>query len=589
MQAETPHPVRPPKISRLPEELINQIAAGEVVERPASAVKELIENSLDAGATRIEVYLKEGGMEEILIVDNGCGMEAADLRLSIERHATSKLKQLSDLDDIGTFGFRGEALSSISSVADVQIRSRTADSPQALVLTITHGKLDPEIRPASGPVGTALRVRELFSRIPARQKFLRSASTEFSHCARVIRELALGNANVSFVLHHQDRLIHSFPAGNRSTRFKQCIKVNWEPLRFEDEGTEARVEALLSPDTLIQDRGEIFFFVNGRSVRNKGLVACIRNAYLNVLGPHHEPSGVVFLDIRRDWVDVNVHPQKLEVRLLKQESLYGWMSSLLKKGLAQQRTVVATPPLPSAPWPATGETAIPRVGEPVIAYPYAPFRPPQSTYRPPETIPLPTFDHAETTVPAASGPRPIGALGSRFWLAEDKHGLLILDPSAFEERLAFESLKRAFAEGTLDVQRLLVPRIVRLTPDLQTVWQRNQGLLDKAGFETELFGEGDLAIKSRPALVPESALETILREALESLATDPGSDGSGAQLSLLMAAAARHPTDSSFSGDRARRLWEKAAEIDESATTPHGRPVLFRLSFRNIERHFERT
>ena len=344
-----------PRIQRLPDDLINQIAAGEVVERPSSIIKELVENSLDAGSTRIDILLKDGGIQEISIVDNGVGIPESDLPLAVERHATSKVRTFSDLTQISSFGFRGEALASIASVSELELTSRTAEMSKAACLRVSYSQLSTPLTYQASPPGTRVTMQRLFDRVPARLKFLRSPGTEFSHCAKVVREVALGNPEIAFFLHHQGKLVHSYAPGDRRSRFQDCFKPPWEPLHFSESTEEIAVEGFLSPPQWVADRGELLLYINGRPIRHKTLTSAVRNAYQKTFGPHHEPSGVLYLDIQKDWVDVNVHPQKWEVRLLRQESVYAWLLTQVRRLLERFSRENKLFPTDTAPFPSLGE------------------------------------------------------------------------------------------------------------------------------------------------------------------------------------------------------------------------------------------
>jgi len=568
-------PSQPPKkIARLNETLINQIAAGEVVERPASALKELVENSLDAGSTRIEIVLKEGGMEELTVIDNGHGMAPDDLRLSVERHATSKIATAADLEAISTFGFRGEALSSIASVSEVEIKSRTATSGQGNLLSLRFGELAEEIRPVGIPVGTAISVKHLFRRIPAREKYLRSAGTEFSHCARVIKDVAMGNPNVGFYLHHQGRLVHSYPPGTREDRLDSILRWEWKPLHISEQADGVKMDAFLSPPHIIQDRGELSLFINGRPIRNRSLTAAIRNTFVSLLGAHHEPSGVVFLEIRNDWVDVNVHPQKLEVRLLRQEAMYQWLTASVRKALSQHQSV--TEALPAVAKPST-------VAEPEF------FLPSHSSPASVASESLTLFSHASerpSSVPTAEmslpdGLRYLGQVKDSYLLCEDSEELVLFDQRALHEKIHFETLKRQHGEGRKGVP-LLIPKIVHLPRELQAVLAPGLATLRDAGFDIEIFGDGDVAIKSRPSLLPDDKIEAVLKEALHAGRT-------GFSLDMVFAAISRHcayAIPQKLSEPQARGLLTGLETLNENWTCPHGRPVLFRIRFQSIEKHF---
>ncbi len=578
------------RVSRIPDLLVNQIAAGEVVERPASALKELIENSLDAGSRRITVHLKEGGMTEITVIDDGRGIHPEDLALSLERHATSKLATSEDLESIGTYGFRGEALASIASVAEVDVKSRPAAFPNALGLSVHYGLSQGEPRPMGAATGTTVSVRGLFAQLPARKKFLRSAGTEFSHCARVVKELAVGNPQAEFALHHQGRLVNSYVGNTRESRVAECFSWDWKPLRVREQADDLALDAFLLPGDVTQDRGELLLFVNGRPVRNRGLLSAIRQAYLGSLGPHHDPSGVVYLDIRKDWVDVNVHPQKTEVRCLKQETLYGWLISAIRKAIAQQPTIRAFQV--SEP-PAQLTTAS------VTAPPLPRWEPPPPrpvTYTQPDfnTV-APTFSAPTATYTAAPERRwkYLGQIRAAYLLCEDAEGLLLIDQHALHEKFRYEELRRKHGEGKMGSQRLLIPKILRLEPELAGVLEETAEKLLSLGFELEAFGDGDWALKAIPELVEEARAEKMVLETLRAVASQMETDTEVTQrlLTPVLATIACHSVvraGQTLSDFEAESLLENIDALELGWTCPHGRPVVFRLGYKEIEKHFER-
>ena len=483
----------PARIARLSDALINQIAAGEVVERPASVVKELIENSLDSGATRIDVHLKDGGISEIVVLDDGSGIHPDDLALCVERHATSKISHARDLEAIATYGFRGEALASIAAVAEVEVVSRPRSVPVGTRIGLAFGRVTVAPEKASGPAGTRMTVRALFGEVPARRKFLRSPATELSHAARMVRDLALGAPQARIFLAHQGRPLAQYLSPTREGRLGECLKPGWSPIEVVEESQEARLEAWLSPPSLVQDRGELALFVNGRTVRNRSLTGAVRSAYESVLGPRHEPSGVVHLDLRRDWVDVNVHPQKLEVRCLKQESLFPWIQSAVKKRLAGAAILPA-----SAPYPLAASFSGPGLRDPGME--------------------LPLTGSGSPPSPAA-GPRYLGQLRSSYLLCEDPLGLIVVDPHAIHERSRYQELQDQSRRGALRAQAFLIPRVVSLPPDLVEMALHHREGFRNLGFELEVFGDGDLMLKSRPeCLDDEGDAVTVFRESLVELA-----------------------------------------------------------------------
>ena len=584
--------VSPARIARIPDILINQIAAGEVVERPASALKELMENSLDAGAHRIEVLLQEGGMRELTVVDDGSGIHPEDLLLCLERHATSKIRQSQDLEAIGTYGFRGEALASIASVSQVELQSRTQDAASAVSVCIAYGESQGDPRPVGSPVGTRITVRDLFSRLPARQKFLRSASTEFSHCARVVRELAVGNPHVSFSLHHQGKRVNAYQACTRLGRIQEAFSWNWEPLHVQEQSDGLELDAYLTPGDHTQDRGELLLFINQRPVRNRSLLSAIRQAYASTLGPHHEPSGVVYLTIRPDWVDVNVHPQKTEVRCLRQEGLYSWLLSAIRKAIAVQPSIRAmTAPSPQPPSAPTTPPA-------VFVPPAKAWTPPARTYQP-SLLDVPAASNPQQTALTPEEPkmerawRYLGQAKAAYLICEDAKGILLVDQHALHEKMRFEELCRQQNSQPLIGQRLLLPKVFRLAADQAALLEENLSELNRLGFEIEAFGDGDWAIKALPENITEEHAESIVTETLREIARqrENAEHVRDRAIRPILATIACHSVvraGQALSDFEAEALLDGIDDLEQGWTCPHGRPVVFRLGFGEIEKHFER-
>lgn len=504
------------RISRLNDELVNQIAAGEVVERPASVVKELVENSLDAGSTKISVLLKDGGREEIAILDDGHGIHPDDLLLSIERHATSKIHSLSDLESITSFGFRGEALAAISSVSDIEIRTRTENMVEALVLESQDGKVLP-LRPLGAPKGTQIFVRKIFSRVPARLKFLRSSGTELSYTTKLFKELALSTPEVSFSLSHQGKTTLRFTETAPLQRFQEVLRPGWEPMLFVEENDGLKMEAFLSPPHLIQDRGELFIYVNQRIVHSKLFASAIRNAYLDALGERHDPTGVLYLRITPEWVDVNVHPQKLEVRCLRQDRIYQWLFSSIKKQLA----------------PFAVKTDM--VAAPHFA---------------PNSIPL-----------TAQGI--LTVLRDRYLVRENPEGIEVVNRPELNRRVWKKRIGNALLKG----RSLPVPLIQSPKKEVYVSLFAKKSALIQLGFEFEDFGGGDVAFTSLPEILDESRLTSYL-EKLPELSP----------VGLL----AMHAIDLPI-----EELLEELKNMKEEFTSSEGKPILWRLPYQDLEKHFE--
>ncbi|NBX82329.1 DNA mismatch repair endonuclease MutL [bacterium] len=465
------------EIRRLPDALINQIAAGEVVERPASVIKELVENSLDAGASSIEIHLKGGGIEEIQVIDNGHGIPVDEFPLAIERHATSKLATLSDLAAIDTFGFRGEALSSICSVADVCLTSRTDDSPSGFQMQIQQGKMAAVPIPVGTPTGTRITVSRLFHQVPARRKFLRSSTTELTHCQRIVKELALGNPGTRLSLKHEGRTLGNWVTEQRIDRFKECLKLSVTPQVLQEVRDHLVLEAFTAPAEETIARAELYLFINGRPVRNRSFLSAIRTAFHEATGGLGEPIGVCYLDIRKDWLDVNVHPQKWEIRCLEQETIYYWLLSCFRKHFA-------APPLAKT--------------QPDSPVPFAPV-----------FSPSPAFS---STYPFA-----FVARSPRFLIVEDAHGLLIINPHHLADLATLRKWQSKAKGGNSDRQTLEIPKIIRLTPAQLELFLPVQDLLSSLGFETQSFGDLDIAVHTRPAFCSEHSVTSLLPKLLQKL------------------------------------------------------------------------
>lgn len=510
------------RISRLNEELVNQIAAGEVVERPASIIKELVENSLDAESTKIDVFLKEGGIQEIGVIDNGFGIMAEEFPLAFERHATSKIQSLDDLQHLGSYGFRGEALAAIQSVADIELKSRTPDGQEAALLEIRAGVSLP-LRPLGAPVGTSLFVRNLFSRVPARLKFLRSPSTELSYCTKLFKELALGAPEVDFSLSHQGKTFLKFRANSPRKRFQEIYKPAWKPIEIEEENEGLAYHALLSPPSLFQEKGELFFYVNQRMIRSKLFSSAVRNAYTELLGYQHDPSGVVYLQILPEWVDVNVHPQKLEVRCLKQDRIYQWLYSSIKKNLA----LLHKPP--SSPLTAS---------EPVSPFP-----------------PLET-------------PPPLLVIKDRFLLRENETGLEMINLPELNRKIW---KNRFLQERRILGITLAVPRLLHFSGSHVNALLLHKKELSLLGFEFEEYGNGDIALLAAPDYLEDSHLEPVFRH----IAARPTTEG---LVEILSQHAKQLPLE---------QLFDELKKMKEGFTPETEKPILWRMPYEWIERHFE--
>ncbi|MEN9925284.1 MAG: mismatch repair endonuclease MutL, partial [Pseudomonadota bacterium] len=466
-----------PAIRRLPDTLINRIAAGEVVERPASALKELVENAIDAGATSIAVKLAEGGLAGIEVTDDGCGMNPAQMALALERHATSKLPD-EHIEMVATLGFRGEALPSIASVARLTLESRTHDAGEGWRRVVDHGVVVEE-GPAALPPGTRIRVEDLFGKIPARRKFLRSARSEYAACLDVVRRLAMARPDIGFVLEHDGRRALAVqPREELAARVAQLVarELAQDGVIIDLERGAARLTGVAGLPTF--NRGVAdhqYLFVNGRPVKDRLLVGAVRGAYADMLARDRHAVLALFLDIPPEEVDVNVHPAKTEVRFRDPAFVRGFIVSGLRHALeGEGRRTAQAPAAPAmANWQAE---PISRASEPapslssLFAREYAApvVRDAPMAWRGEQPAPLaPPSGRAEQAVDAPQADHPLGVargqVANTYIVAEAEDGLVIVDQHAAHERLVLERLKSAGAQGAVAAsQALLIPEVVEL-------------------------------------------------------------------------------------------------------------------------------
>jgi DNA mismatch repair protein MutL len=591
-------------IRRLPEHLVNQIAAGEVVERPASALKELVENALDAGARRIAIELAAGGIERIAVVDDGSGMGAADMRLAIERHATSKLPD-GDLSAIRTLGFRGEALPSIGSVARLTLASRTAGG-EGWRLTVDNGRIV-EDGPAALPTGTRVTVEGLFARVPARRKFLKSERSELAACVDVVRRLAMAHADVGFEMSHDGRRLLAAEAGgdllegSRLARMAAILGLEFAdnaiPVDLEREGL--RLGGLAGLPTY--NRGVAdhqYLFVNGRPVRDRLLVGAVRGAYQDLLARDRHPVLALFLDVPSDFVDVNVHPAKTEVRFRDAALVRGLIVSGLRRALdaAAQRasTTVAA---------ATLAALRPETGAPPFAAPAAPapggWAAPRLAFAdaPMARAPQPWGSAGEAAAAATASPDfPLGVargqVHNTYIVAEAADGLVIVDQHAAHERLVLERMKTALGQGGVAAQALLIPEVVELDEIAAAAVEARAGELAVWGLEVERFGARAVLVRATPALLGKTDPAALVRDLADDLQAHDAALSLKDRIDAVCATMACH---GSVRAGRALGVAEMNALLRDMEATPHsgqcnhGRPTYVKLSKTDLERLFGRS
>ena len=593
-----------PRIEKLSPSVVNRIAAGEVVERPASVVKELLENALDAAPTRIDVDLEQGGIALVRVVDDGCGIQADELPLAVTAHATSKLRTAEDLDRIGTLGFRGEALASIGEVARLTLRSRQADTTGAAI-TVDGGRMD-EVMPDGCAVGTTVEVRQLFGNVPARRAFLRAAQTEWSHAAEAFVRTALAHPSVAFTLSHQPsasarpRRVHDLPS---ATTWRERIaglfghELADRLLEVEADDGEIAVSGYVGrpEDDMASSRLQ-HLFVAGRPFRDRSILHSVQEAYRGLLLSGRQPIAFLRFDLPPDAVDVNVHPAKMEVRFREPSRLYRLVLSALRtRFLAGGTGTQLVPPSSQHQEPLASSPALPEPRLPFSAWSPAaspaPFRPfAESAATAQETTPAWEID--DQPRPAVRSERAV-QMHDRYIVVETDTGIEVIDQHALHERVLYERLKASVAAGGLEVQPLLVPERLELPPDDLELVREHADTLAQAGMRVEPFGGGTVIVTSKPALAGAAPAAEVVREVLDRLAAAASTGGSSALLvdEVLhgMACKAAIKAGDHLSQTEVDAIVRDRRLVPESHHCPHGRPTSLMLSRQELDRQFRRT
>jgi len=628
------------RIRVLTDQVANKIAAGEVVERPASVVKELLENSLDAGATDCRVDVESGGRRLIRVADDGCGMLRDDALLAFERHATSKLRDVGDLLSIATLGFRGEALPSVASVSRLLLETRSAEEQTGTRVEIAGGKLL-RCDEAALATGTSITVRDLFFNVPARKKFLRSEQTELAHIASLVTHYSLAHPGKSFQLSSggaellavtpvdtlRERVYQVFGSQTleelvdlggpeRELRLPPAYSGEPEPPRtFRLSGFVSR------PQVQKANRNSIFIFVNRRLIRDRLMLHAISSAYFNLMPPAAFPFALLFIDCDAEEVDVNVHPSKTEVRFRHQSFVHDFVRDAIRERLMETRPAPAFSPrpastpqqaanLPYSEFSQTMENAAATVDPaaeepPLSALPVFTLHAPQG--------PSPRLDFGEASIPVRRDPhgawpaealpapepslqalsdlRPLGQIHDSFIIAAGRDGLWIIDQHVAHERILFEQILRQRAAGAVEVQRLLMPVIVPLTAAQEIEYARIAEELQALGFETEPFGQRTLAVKAAPAAVPPVELEKLLLEVLETADRELRGatlDEIRRRIAASMACHAAIKIHTRLDPGKIDWLLRSLAATDCPMSCPHGRPIALQYSTREILKAFHR-
>ncbi|MDH4173158.1 MAG: DNA mismatch repair endonuclease MutL [Betaproteobacteria bacterium] len=557
----------------MPELLVSQIAAGEVVERPASVLKELLENSLDAGATEIQVTLDAGGAKRVQVDDDGGGIAQDELGLALARHATSKIGSLEDLEAVATMGFRGEALASIAAVARVELVSRARDAAHAWSVGAEGGAAR-AARPAARAPGTTVSVSDLYFNTPARRKFLRTESTEFGHCDEAFRRIALARPDAAFTLKHNGRVSAHLKPQSLQERAAALLGAEFgaASVAVDAHGGPLHLHGLAGTPQAARNRADAqYFYVNGRFVRDRLLAHAVREAYRDTLHGERQPAFVLFLELDPRGVDVNVHPAKTEVRFRDARGMHQFVFHALQRALAPS---AADAPVSyasvSAPGPAI-QAAL-AMHEPVMAYRPAP-----------------------AALPAAHKAPPLGyalaQLHGVYILAQNESGLVLVDMHAAHERILMEKMKLGLVAGAIERQRLLVPAVFRAEAlDVATA-EENREALEKLGLELSVAGPNELAVRAAPALLAGGDLPALARALLAELREFGAAQVLAARQNELLATLACHAAvraNRQLSMPEMNALLREMEETERSGSCNHGRPTWYQLTLGDLDKLFLR-
>jgi DNA mismatch repair protein MutL len=566
----------------LSENVASQIAAGEVIDRPASVVRELIDNSIDAGADRIAVEIENGGKGLIKVNDNGVGMSRDDLLLCVERHATSKIETASDLFSVKSFGFRGEALPSIASVSRTEIVTRPHDQLEGHRLKISGGKLI-AIEAAGCPDGTIIAVKDLFYNIPARRKFLRAARTETDHVIDVFSRAALAFPDVGFKLADAKKSILNLPPSDQPLHRLHALmgrKVAESMIEAREEGVSLRITAYLAPAEMSRTRGDrVFVYVNRRHIRDRLVTKAILEGYRQRLMKGQYPQAVVFIETDPAQVDVNVHPTKQEVRFHNSRAVFQTIVSCIEKALSRRTPAdIGLEPL------LRKENVHPGEISPFAA---------ESAWRYAEAARSPTpLVESEASEPPLlrEGPQIIGQLGNTYILCQMEDGLLMVDQHAAHERIVYESLKKGLKRSRIEIQALLIPYKLELSKKEQRFVHEKSEQLKRFGIELEHFGGNTFLLRSVPAILGEVEWESFLSELIAELMDDTAAaEGFSDNVLKVMACHGAIRAGHRMSREEIGHLMSRLNETEIPTNCPHGRPIFKRFTYYEIEKMFKRV
>ena len=596
-------------IAALPDTLISQIAAGEVVERPASVVKEVLENAIDAGAQAITIRLEEGGCQRISIQDDGSGINHTELPLAIQRHATSKITSLSDLESVASLGFRGEALASIASVSRFSITTRTSEDDHAWQIQVNGGQTMGDVSPSSGPVGTTVDVQDLYFNTPARRKFLKSSTTELGHCLELIRRIALSRPDIGFAIWHNGKVIERWTSCNIEQRVDAILGQEFQnsKIALEHVSGPLTVRGFVSKPTSSRARADQqYSFVNGRFVRDKVIQHAIRSAYQDVLHGDRQPMVVLSLEIDPQLVDVNVHPAKTEVRFREGGAVHQFIYKAIQHALA----TAAGHSLETSAQSGTsyGFTQHSNATAQWVNHVSSPGGPSYQSSLSNQNLPLSQSSKSEIDnffiqlnnrpvdqlTQAENNDLPLGhalaQIHGIYILAQNKFGLVLVDMHAAHERVLYEKLKEDLASG-IKVQQLLVPVVMHASELEVGKAQEHRATLNQLGFDVATLSPTQLAIRTIPTLLQKADPIGLVRNLLNDL------DSTGSQAVVDAAQHERLATQACHAAVRAHRLLtltemdallRQMEQTERADQCNHGRPTWIQLSIQDLDKLFLR-
>ena len=583
------------KVIILPEELTNKIAAGEVVDRPASIVKELVENSIDAGSDEITILLKNGGKSLIQVVDNGTGMSREDAILAIQRHTTSKISTYDDLHNIKTLGFRGEALASIASVSQMDLKTVLHEERTGTLIKIEGGTIE-DVIDVGGARGTSVSIKNLFYNTPARKKFLKSDETEYRHILSFIQRFTLAYFETSFIVYHNDQKIFELKPSQPELRLIDVLGSRYKDslIKIEDKGAVLQIWGFVGKqDTAKKSRGDQFLFLNGRYIVNRALNHAIISSYGAIIPRGEFPLYVLFLEIDPRRIDVNVHPSKLEVKFADEQLIYSLLRAAIKKGLSSEQVIPSFQPHASIE-----SKTIPKAKETFLAQQTAIplFETARRTHKLPGIdLPQPMPRPAKPAVKVSPAKEKfersnVWQIHNQYILSEIKSGLVIIDQHVAHERILYERALRDFERSNPASQQLLFPHVVELTPEEYSYLREILPFLEKIGFVIKGFGGNTVVIEGLPSGMKIANADKILNEIIDEFQANRSTsldirDNVAKSYSCKMAIKKGEP----LSLEEMNNLIDQLFATQSPYFCPHGRPIVINLSIEELNKRFGRA